>query len=66
MMDLLISQGSNVNATDEMGMTACHYAAFAGHIPAVKLLIKSGGDPDIKDNDEQSCRNILPSAFLDM
>jgi ankyrin repeat protein len=35
----LIEMECDVNATDEFGMTALHYACRAGHIEIVKLLL---------------------------
>ena len=47
---LLIDYKADVNAKDEKGSTALHYAS-ASHIDLVRLLLKNGADPDIKSND---------------
>ena len=45
-----LSQGADVNAVDEYGLTTLHYAINQGHINIVKLLIVQGACLDIKDN----------------
>jgi ankyrin repeat protein len=37
----LISQGANVNEGDKDGRTSLHYAAFAGNVDMIRLLVKS-------------------------
>lgn len=45
---LLIKKGSNVNALDDNGETALHFAANRGNLEMVQLLLKNGADPKIK------------------
>lgn len=47
----LMIEGFNINAQDEHGMTALHYAAAMGARPCVRLLVNSGKcDYLIQDN----------------
>ena len=39
-----------INAKDETGATALHYAAFGGHRDIVQLLVKLGGDINARDD----------------
>lgn len=45
------SNVNDVNFQDQMGRCAIHYAADAGHLAAVKLLLKSGSKVDVSDLD---------------
>ena len=36
-----------INAQNEAGNTALHWAALNGHLEAVKVLLENGGDPTI-------------------
>ncbi|MBI3949447.1 MAG: TonB family protein [Acidobacteria bacterium] len=47
----LLAKGVNVNARDEMGMTALMYAARSGQSEMVKVLLIAGIDVDAKDDD---------------
>ncbi len=38
-----------VNARDETGATALHYAAFGGHRDAVRILVETGADINAAD-----------------
>lgn len=40
---------SDINATNEYGMTALHAATFINADDIVEILIKNGADPDVKD-----------------
>jgi len=41
---VLLSQGADVNAADQSGLTALHAAAAMGRTEAVRLLVESGAD----------------------
>ncbi|OQD89921.1 hypothetical protein PENANT_c002G02716 [Penicillium antarcticum] len=48
----LLEEGkSPVNATDSDGFTALHHAISEGHGDAAILLLKSGAEPEKRDND---------------
>ncbi|XP_020300498.1 Usher syndrome type-1G protein isoform X2 [Pseudomyrmex gracilis] len=46
------------NARDEGGMTPTLWAAFEGHIDALKLLVAKGGDPDKTDYFGNTCLHL--------
>lgn len=49
---LLLRRGANVDRqTTEMGSTALHRAAVAGHAAVVRLLLDAGADVSIRDCD---------------
>lgn len=47
-VDLLINKGVSVNAKDNSGYTALHYACRAGNVEIVKLLLLHGADPNAR------------------
>lgn len=51
LVDLLITNGANVNTTKADGWTPLHVAAFFGHIDIVKFLLSKGADINAKAND---------------
>ncbi|MGB9596446.1 MAG: serine hydrolase, partial [Candidatus Poribacteria bacterium] len=59
-VELVLAYGADVNATDEIGLTALHRATMGGRKDIVDLLIKNGADPDIKMPDKET----LADAFL--
>ncbi len=42
----LITEGVSMDAIDNDGSTALHYASFGGHVSAVKALLKAGAKTD--------------------
>lgn len=44
MVSLLISHGARINATDQNGDTALHYAAQVGRLPSVRVLLNAGAN----------------------
>ncbi|NPA17238.1 MAG: ankyrin repeat domain-containing protein [Aquificae bacterium] len=46
---LAIAKGADINARDENGGTALHWAVFYEYGDIVKLLLMHGADPYIKD-----------------
>jgi len=50
MVEVLLGQGAEINATDKNGWTPLHCAARAGHLDVVKLLVESGGSPKTETN----------------
>jgi len=47
----LISAGTNVNERGEHGYSPLHEAVAQGHLEVVKLLIRRGADPSLKNDD---------------
>lgn len=45
-LDTLIQHGAEVNTTDSLGNTPLYYATQAGHLEAVRILLKKGADPN--------------------
>lgn len=50
MVEVLLGQGAEINATDRNGWTPLHCAAKAGHLDVVKLLCESGASPKSETN----------------
>lgn len=46
----LLSQGANVDAKDNLGLTALYYAAFRGDLDNVGYLINHGADLNVEHN----------------
>ena len=46
---LAIAKGANINAQDENGSTALHWAVFYEYGDIVKLLLMHGANPFVKD-----------------
>jgi len=47
----LLKQGLKVNAKDELGRTALHYAAIINNVAVCTVLLDNGANIEIKDND---------------
>ncbi|RUM60358.1 MAG: hypothetical protein DSY53_00845 [Persephonella sp.] len=47
---LAIAKGANLNAKDDKGSTALHWAVYYGYKDIVRLLIMQGANPYITDN----------------
>lgn len=43
-----LDRGTDVNLKDEAGATPLHYAAGAGRLPIVQLLLERGANPNAK------------------
>ncbi len=46
----LLSQGALINATDQTGQTALHWAAVRGSLPVIETLLRNNADYELKDN----------------
>ena len=47
----LFKYGADVNAQDEEGQTALHYACSVGYESVIQILLKSSADKAISDNE---------------
>jgi len=47
-MEMLLSHGADINAVNEIGLTALHKAQMGGREDAINLLLENGADPNIK------------------
>jgi cytohesin len=56
-VELLVQNGADVNASDENQMTVLQHAVYAGQVAVVQLLLEHGAKVDVGDD---SC---LPAAF---
>jgi ankyrin repeat protein len=48
-MKILIAEGSNVNAFDEIGFTPLHHAARSERLEAIDLLLSAGANVNAQD-----------------
>ena len=61
---LLISRGSNVNATNSFGETALSLAAEAGHAAFVRLLLENGASTNCSAHGYSLSKWIKQSSGL--
>lgn len=61
MVEVLLGQGAEINATDRSGYTPLHCAAKAGYLNVVKLLVESGASP--KSETAHGCVPIWFAAY---
>jgi ankyrin repeat protein len=54
--------GADVNATDEVGMTALHYAVLGGEIRVVQLLLNAGANVQAKSPSGETPIDLAKSA----
>lgn len=54
----LLQAGANVNATDNSGMTALHYAAWYGNLAAIQFLLDGAADTTLRDKNGQTAADI--------
>jgi ankyrin repeat protein len=50
----LVASGAQINAVDIKGNSALHYAVFSGHDTIAQILIESGADHTINNNQGES------------
>ena len=58
----LVDNGANVNATDKKGQTALMYACSTGNANAISIILNAGADPNIANAGGATC---LYNAFLE-
>eukprot|EP00177_Eucheuma_denticulatum_P001086 GFKZ01001979.1.p1 GENE.GFKZ01001979.1~~GFKZ01001979.1.p1 ORF type:complete len:312 (-),score=39.15 GFKZ01001979.1:523-1395(-) len=51
LVDILVAAGADLDAVDEEGQSALHYAAYCEHADMAGLLVTYGATTDIRDND---------------
>jgi hypothetical protein len=54
LMKLLIDAKADLDATDEYGNSAMHFAAYWGHFALVEMLRQAGADPKIVNEDGET------------
>jgi hypothetical protein len=54
-----IRGGANVDARDDAGNTALHYACSANYVEGIRTLIKAGAEVAIKNNDGKTPINLI-------
>ena len=65
-VELLISEGADVNAKDENSWTPLHFAARHGHKEVVELLIAKGADVNAKNNFEDTPLDVARTEAADL
>ncbi|MBT4855783.1 hypothetical protein HOM50_02335 [bacterium] len=57
-VDVLLSAGAEVNVQNKLGLTALMYAAYDGLLQTVKLLVNSGADASLRNDDDQTAYDV--------
>ncbi|CAD6185989.1 unnamed protein product [Caenorhabditis auriculariae] len=63
-IDFLIMNGANVNATDSYGSTPLHFAAQCHRVRAAELLLGAGAAKNVQDADGKVPAECCDDAFL--
>ena len=58
-VEKLIELGSKVNSQCDDGMTALHKSVWVESKEVFERLLSQGADPDIKDNEGESVRDLV-------
>ena len=62
-LDYLISKNVDLNAQDEDGWTALHFAVMANAASSVKALLAAGVRTDIKNSDGDTAEGLAPVSY---
>ncbi len=66
-LDLLLSQGIDINAQDRTGQTVLHIAApDAIDAASIELLLKRGADRSLKNSDGKRAVDLIPRSRKDL
>ncbi|KAH7864933.1 hypothetical protein Vadar_000126 [Vaccinium darrowii] len=66
MVELLLQQGANVNASDSRGQTPLHHCIVRGRISTAKLLLTRGADPQALDNEGKTPLQLVSETSDDV
>jgi len=61
-IQLLITHGADIHATDRTGRAPLHYATAKGFVPVVRQLLSAGADPNVTDKEGYAPYHV-PSQF---
>jgi len=62
---LVVAEGCEVDAIDQHGRTALHYAAEQGHEASVRRLLVDGADPRVRDDRGSTAADLARASFHD-
>lgn len=65
MVELLLQNGANINASDSRGQTPLHHSIIRGRIGIAKLLLSRGADPLATDFEDKTPVQLLKESALD-
>jgi ankyrin repeat protein len=57
----LLEEGANINAKDEDGFAALHYATLEGHPDIVEILLENGADVNAKTKNGRTVLQFVES-----
>jgi ankyrin repeat protein len=63
-VDLLLSHGAEIDATDDRGRTALMTAAERGHAEVATMLIKRGADQAVRDKSGKSALDLAANESV--
>lgn len=58
----MIELGSDVNASDESGMTCLHHSYWCENDKTFKLLLSKGANPDKEDDEGETGRSLAEDS----
>jgi RNA polymerase sigma factor (sigma-70 family) len=62
LLEAMLVDGMDVNEPDVMGRTLLHWAVENDHLEAVALLLQNGADPDLRDHEGRSPRQLARAS----